>query len=274
MERLLKLGHKGPDVTALKRKLILLGYDLNDAGANRGVFGPKVDQAVRDVQESAGLTVDGWVGPKTMEAMDRAIAVRPRPEPAPAPEEPTPAPEPVTGSAPRWVFRLLSRLGWTEFTHDKLISVAWRLCKLAYTTVIGKSHAWCGAACADALNFAGLPYPKRAAGAASWDSTQDWADEWAEPCDFISGAFLPIRHAKGGRHITVFLYWIDKAKKIAACVGGNQNNGYRISAYNLSGNKAGHDQVIGTPMWPKGQPKTGWVYKPGVPVEDVGGSTR
>jgi peptidoglycan hydrolase-like protein with peptidoglycan-binding domain len=34
-----------------------------------GVFGPKTEAAVKDIQQSAGLTVDGVVGPQTWAAL-------------------------------------------------------------------------------------------------------------------------------------------------------------------------------------------------------------
>lgn len=168
-------------------------------------------------------------------------------------------------SKPFWVEHLEGRIGWSEFDHDRQIAKDWPLCGLSYKTVIGTTHAWCGLACEIALHSGGLKGPHGSAGAASWA-------KFGEPCSYICGAFLPIRHKSGGHHITVFLYWVDKDKRLAACLGGNQGDRYRVSTYNLSGNKAGHDEVVPGPRWPKGYPKTDFVYPHGKSEE--GGSTR
>lgn len=59
----LATGSQGEDVRRLQRVLVmvkLLGHTDID-----GVFGPKTDGAVRSVQESDGLAVDGICGPNT-----------------------------------------------------------------------------------------------------------------------------------------------------------------------------------------------------------------
>lgn len=169
---------------------------------------------------------------------------------------------------PFWVTWLLERLGWTEFSHDTSLAKGWRLVGLAYTTVIGKSRAWCGMGLATAFDSGGIKPPLRAAAASSWQ-------HFGEVCGFISGAVLCLRHAtRKNFHVTVFLYWVDEKKNLAACLGCNQNNGIRITVYNLSGNDNGHDEVIGGPRWPKGFPKTGWQYQPGDEKLDTNESTR
>lgn len=203
------------------------------------------------------LFVDGAPGARTEAALASELTKHVRPG------EPLP-----TGQIkPFWIAQLESRLGWTEFDHDAEIAKDWGLVGLPqYKTVIGTSHAWCGLACAVALNSGGLKHPRGAAGAANWTG-------WGEPSEYVCGAFLPLRHASGGRHICCFLYWHDKEKKLAACIGGNQSNKYSIAVYNLSGNANGHDEVVGGPRWPLGYPHTGFVYtkKGGV---DESGSTR
>lgn len=89
----LKLGAVGPEVSALKKKLIRLGFPLTDSGINEGAFGPKTDECVRDFQREHNLTVDGWVGPLTMIAIDRAIAALDGEVEVPDDDDPeTPAP--------------------------------------------------------------------------------------------------------------------------------------------------------------------------------------
>jgi peptidoglycan hydrolase-like protein with peptidoglycan-binding domain len=63
MPATIKLGDTGDDVRRLQRvfaRAKTLGPDSID-----GVFGPETGQAVKDFQQSNGLTVDGIVGPVT-----------------------------------------------------------------------------------------------------------------------------------------------------------------------------------------------------------------
>lgn len=206
------------------------------------------------------LTVDGDPGPNTQDELfkyDVALILSNNIQKLPN-----------IAVKPPWIARLESRLGWTERSHDKEISKGWPLTGLNYKTVIGKKYAWCGLAQADAMNFAGIKPVRHSAGARNWSA-------FGEPCDFICGAIISMKHAKGGNHVTCFLYWVDEKRRLAACGGGNQGDAYKISVYNLSGNKAGHDEVVGGPRWPTGYPKTGYVYQSkGDVVGEAGESTR
>jgi antitoxin component of RelBE/YafQ-DinJ toxin-antitoxin module len=70
-----KLGSKGSEVSAIQEQLKSLGYY---SGVIDGDFGGGTDVAVRQFQQSQGLTVDGVVGPMTWENIFSA----PIPEPA------------------------------------------------------------------------------------------------------------------------------------------------------------------------------------------------
>jgi N-acetylmuramoyl-L-alanine amidase len=59
---------RGDDVASLQRLLGALGFD---AGRVDGIFGPLVDEALRDFQRNAGLTVDGICGRETLKALAR-----------------------------------------------------------------------------------------------------------------------------------------------------------------------------------------------------------
>lgn len=236
-------------VSKIKALLKELGYTFDDAGANKGVFGSKMEAAVEDFQKKNGLLADGKVGVLTMAALTAKVTKPGKPAPV---EKVEPS---EIGEEPFWVRHLVSRLGWTEFSHNKEIAKDWWMAGLpSFKSVIGKTNAWCGLACEIALRSGGLKGPARSAAAASWSN-------FGEACDYICGAFLPLKHAGGGRHICVFLYWVDFDKRIAACIGGNQGNAYKISSYNLSGNSKGKESVVGGPRWPKGYPKTGYTYK-------------
>ena len=63
----LAIGATGSDVSRLQRLFVMM--KLFDFQGIDGDFGPITDQAVRDYQGSAGLVVDGIVGPATWGAL-------------------------------------------------------------------------------------------------------------------------------------------------------------------------------------------------------------
>lgn len=69
MSDLIKKGSKGDGVRALQQKLVTLGFDV----AVDGDFGGGTDTAVRDLQTLFGYTVDGMVGPGTIQLVDAQI---------------------------------------------------------------------------------------------------------------------------------------------------------------------------------------------------------
>jgi Putative peptidoglycan binding domain len=66
----LKPGDTGAQVKVLQRALASLGYA---AGAVDGQYGPATKQAVAAFQHAHGLTGDGIFGPKTLQALTRAL---------------------------------------------------------------------------------------------------------------------------------------------------------------------------------------------------------
>lgn len=69
--RVLKLTNsilQGEDVRQVQTALIKAGFDLGPDGAD-GAFGKATDQAVRQLQQKQGLTVDGIVGSQTLQAL-------------------------------------------------------------------------------------------------------------------------------------------------------------------------------------------------------------
>lgn len=156
-----------------------------------------------------------------------------------------------------WVFEAIKMLGWSEYTHDKqLTALCWPHtddCR-GLKSVIGRSNAWCSGFWCGVMQKLGLPHT-RSGSASSWRS-------YGEQCGYIFGAYLPCRHVTMNNHVTVFLWWEDENKKIAACLGANQSDKVSIALYNLSGNKAGFEEVVGGPRWPKGVAKTEGPYRP------------
>jgi murein L,D-transpeptidase YcbB/YkuD len=66
----LKPGDKGTQVAVLQGALAKLGFS---SGKADGVYGPATTSAVKQFQQSAGLTADGIVGPATLRALGRAL---------------------------------------------------------------------------------------------------------------------------------------------------------------------------------------------------------
>ena len=66
----LKPGDRGPEVEELQRKLLELGYDPDGID---GIFGPKTERAVKNIQADAGLPINGIVGPGTWTVINQAI---------------------------------------------------------------------------------------------------------------------------------------------------------------------------------------------------------
>lgn len=65
----LRRGASGQYVTLLQTKLIQMGYDLGNYGAD-GKYGAKTEAAVKDFQRNNGLNPDGITGPMTWAALE------------------------------------------------------------------------------------------------------------------------------------------------------------------------------------------------------------
>ncbi len=142
-----------------------------------------------------------------------------------------------------WRQWFLERFGWTEFNHNAELAKGWPLVGLPqYKSVIGKTHAWCGMALATALHSCGLTIAKGAAGAANW-SGYGTSIGWRH-VGIPQGAIVVIRHFHGGHHVTT----ADRDHKVGEAVlqalGGNQHDSINVTHFNVSGNHAGHDEII------------------------------
>jgi N-acetylmuramoyl-L-alanine amidase len=69
---LFRRGSTGPAVQHLRLQLIDLGLLDPNAPGGQDEFDENVDPAVRRLQLSRGLIVDGIVGPSTMESLQEA----------------------------------------------------------------------------------------------------------------------------------------------------------------------------------------------------------
>ncbi|AFM00517.1 MULTISPECIES: NlpC/P60 family protein [Desulfitobacterium] len=68
---LLKVGSRGSAVVTLQSNLKTLGYEV---GAVDGIFGAKTKTAVQAFQKNSRIQVDGIVGPKTQQALTKALS--------------------------------------------------------------------------------------------------------------------------------------------------------------------------------------------------------
>ena len=73
----IRKGSKNNYVTILQTNLKKLGYNLGTYGSNKdgidGDYGSKTVNAVRKFQTKANIKVDGICGPKTWEALAKAL---------------------------------------------------------------------------------------------------------------------------------------------------------------------------------------------------------
>jgi L,D-transpeptidase YcbB len=72
----LKLGATGPRVKALHRHLVITGDLQADPQLPADSFGPPLEAALKHFQGRHGLSPDGVVGPRTLEALDIPVEVR------------------------------------------------------------------------------------------------------------------------------------------------------------------------------------------------------
>lgn len=74
---MLRIGSKGPAVTAIQTALAAEGFD---PGRIDGAWGPATDRAVRRLQSALGLRPDGIWGPVTERAYRARVGMRARPQ--------------------------------------------------------------------------------------------------------------------------------------------------------------------------------------------------
>jgi N-acetylmuramoyl-L-alanine amidase len=69
----LKVGDSGAFVREIQEDLIKAGFSLPVYGAD-GVFGSETERAIMRFQKKYGLTVDGLVGPKTLDKLKEVLS--------------------------------------------------------------------------------------------------------------------------------------------------------------------------------------------------------
>lgn len=142
-----------------------------------------------------------------------------------------------------WYDWFVQRKGWNEKNdaNDKELSKGWKIVGLNYTNIDGASHAWCGMSLATALHNNGYKIPHGAAGAAHWDGYGTLID-WKKD-GIPKGAIVRIEHAKGGAHVTTAYRDHKPGEDILDALGGNQGDSIKVSRFDVSGNKHGHDEI-------------------------------
>lgn len=141
-----------------------------------------------------------------------------------------------------WMTWLISHTGEKEVSGSKANPFIVKTFDHTTYDTNSDETPWCAAGLCAALEESGYKSTKSAA-ASSYRT-------YGTPCEYKYGAILSIRHANGSNHVTCFEKWVDEKNKIAACRGCNQGNSIRVSNYDLSGNKKGHDEVVTSPRWP------------------------
>lgn len=256
----MKFGDIGSNVREYKKDLIRLGANL----LADDVFDIATYVATKAFQENMGLTADGWAGPVTVATAKSAPDGSAIPKPKPTiPVEPIKPTQPPTADEPKpetpkpvanwynaiWVGPAVADIGKTEFSHDKYFAAYWKYVGLPqFKTVIGTDHAWCALFIEKCFRDVQMIGSKSAMAV----SYKTFGIPTVPADDYWFGSLIHIKHPGGGNHVTIFLWWVDKAKGLAACLGGNQSNACNITIYRIA---PGYESNPGGPRWPAGHPK-------------------
>lgn len=158
------------------------------------------------------------------------------PKPSEPPHKDTPDEKPVKDDAP-WVTTLKAFKGLSEHSASggKLVS---EMHKIAGLDAVDQkpSTAWCGSVqvwnFVHNLHLKRELFPKSAAWARSWSHKAGWGTALSKP---KYGAFVNLeRNEPGGdSHITLYLYTDSNGNWV--CLGGNQSDTLKESAFDPSG---------------------------------------
>lgn len=86
--RPLSRGSNGSGVAQVQDLLASIGFQLPNSMSRKGadgIFGPETERTVKEFQQRNSLTPDGFVGPKTLDMLERIIEENPfleAPDPA------------------------------------------------------------------------------------------------------------------------------------------------------------------------------------------------
>lgn len=229
-------------VSIVKGWLIRIGYELNDSGANKGIFGPKMEASVADFQERSNLQETGEVDQKTYDllklaAEDGAVYVNPALEEA------------------------RKYRGQKESDKGLLAKLVpyWKKVGLpGYKTLIGTSFAWCALfffamnsdVGQDVIASAGAKRIGQSGYEIDWrkNGIPEGAGVWKNSSSCKSASGNHITWSSGSCSAT----YIGKRGATWTGFGGNQGNAVKDSVYCAKGDCSGSEKsVICRVFWHK-----------------------
>lgn len=157
---------------------------------------------------------------------------------------------------PRWVKHLRSKIGQGEIVgpkHNLWIAAGWK--RLGVSWFNDDETPWCGFAVADALDAAGLPYPKDFPRAASFKA---WGTDTAARLGAIG-----VKARTGGNHV-FFIVGETPDKLFYKALGGNQGN--KVSIVDI------RKTEVDAMRWPQGAALLNSIYLPTMPKGTIVGS--
>lgn len=142
-------GDKGEKVSALKDKLIFIGFNLSNSGANAGVFGYKTEAAVTEFQGRNGLGVTGVVDQATWDKLQIEAEI-------------------IVQNPAYLMAKKYAGKGEKDKVFVGFLSGFWKKLGLNFKTIIGSSFAWCGLFLFAMNTQVGQKAISGAAGAKNW----------------------------------------------------------------------------------------------------------
>lgn len=139
--------------------------------------------------------------------------------------DPNLIPKPKVALTPdmQWLF---NRLGWSEQTHDAVLSQYWIYTHLKFMTIKGSEHAWCAMVDAAAQWENGFDPPMSAAAAALIG--------WKTRCEPQTNADIALKHSSGplvGHYHRTRFYALAEDPRFFWGLGGNQSDMICFSLY-------------------------------------------
>lgn len=163
-------------------------------------------EEIRRLQARVGVVPDGVIGPRTIEAINRALDIS------------KPTPKGPRLLEPQWVAIGRTLIGLREIPgsrHHPTIVSFWR-----YATWLRTDEdAWCGGFAMHCLDKAGLPFPKLYPSAGAWA-------KYGVACQPQVGA-IGVKSRVGGNHV-FFIVGQSSDGKYFKALGGNQGNSVSI----------------------------------------------
>lgn len=192
----LAVGMQGPEVEALQRALVSLGYmtqEQMDSGP--GVFGPRTTGSLQQFQSDWGVPATGNYGPLTKDALGRALAGEERPPPPPPETWDGTRPAPGTTETRAWLSVNAPEKGSpnarSRATYDNVINQFAVGTNPRYTPRNGDT--FCNIFASDVTKAMGAPIPHWVNGAG--DPVPDFQGHELDANN--TNAWL---HQHGGRH--------------------------------------------------------------------------